>query len=527
MRGAVARPGSIGAPGPLTAGSMRKDRHAGPIVAVAAALSALAAAAVWFFYSRGYILYYGDAEAHLNIARRVVDSQTAGYLQLGSPWLPLPHALMLPFVVHDGLWRSGLAGAIPSAICFVIAGTFLFAAARRIFDSLAASVSASALFALNPNILYLGSIPMSESVFFACLMVLLYFTVRFRETQGWGAVIGAALAACAATLSRYDGWFLIPFGALYFLVAARRRLAVAIVFGAVASLGPLYWIFHNWYLTGYPLWFYNGPYSALAIQGDKPYAGKGNWRLAWQYVGAAARLCAGPGLALAGCAGIVAALWKRLIWPVALLALTPLFYIWAMHSAGMPIHVPELWPHSYYNTRYGSSALPLLALGGAALVAIVPARIRSWMAALVIAAATIPWVVHPAPSNWITWEESRVNSEGRRGWTRAAAAYLKPRFVPGSGIVTSFGDLTGIWREMGIPLRETFTECDGLPWDAAVARPSLYLWQEWAVVRRGDPVSKAVGGYDQDYTLVKTIIEKDEPVIDIYRRGSGGQHGPS
>src|SRR5208337_2453214 len=123
-------------------------------------LAVLSAASVWFFYSNHYLLYYGDAEAHLNTARRVVDSQTPGYLQLGSPWLPLPHALMLPLVANDALWHNGLAGAIPPAVCFVCAGLFLFAAVRRIFDSTAAAVTTTALFALNPNVLYLQSIPM-------------------------------------------------------------------------------------------------------------------------------------------------------------------------------------------------------------------------------------------------------------------------------------------------------------------------------------------------------------------------------
>ena len=493
------------------------------------ALAIVSAAAVWFFYSRHYLLYYGDAEAHLNTARRVLDCQTPGYLQLGSPWLPLPHAMMLPLVGDDRLWRSGLAGAIPSAVCFVLAGSFLFAAVRRFFGSTAPAVTAVALFALNPNVLYLQSIPMSESLFFACEMALLYFSVRFRETQGWGAVAGAGLACCAATLSRYDGWFLIPFVTLYFLWAARRRrLLAAVVFGAIASAGPVYWIAHNWYLTGDPLWFYSGPYSALAIQGNRPYAGKGDWRLAWLYVRTAADLGVGPGLAIAGAAGIAAALWKRAWWPVALLALTPAFYVWAMHSAGMPIHVPVLWPHSYYNTRYGLCALPLLVLGGAAIVAVAPARARVAFAALVVAAASVHWLAHPGPASWITWEESRVNSEGRRAWTREAADFLKARYVPGSGIITSFGDLTGIYREMGIPLRETFTECDGIPWNAAVTRPDLFLWQEWAVVRRGDAVFDAVAGKDRrDFTLVKTIVEKDEPVIEIYHRGSGGVYGSS
>ena len=49
-----------------------------------ACLSLLSAAAVWFVYAHGWTLYYGDAEAHLMIARRIVDSLTPGYEQLGT-----------------------------------------------------------------------------------------------------------------------------------------------------------------------------------------------------------------------------------------------------------------------------------------------------------------------------------------------------------------------------------------------------------------------------------------------------------
>src|SRR5579871_2453911 len=80
-------------------------------------LTAFSAAAVGWCASQGYTLYYGDAEAHLNIARRVLDSRTPGPEQLGTVWLPLPHVLMLPFVMKDEWWRNGLAGVIPSAIC--------------------------------------------------------------------------------------------------------------------------------------------------------------------------------------------------------------------------------------------------------------------------------------------------------------------------------------------------------------------------------------------------------------------------
>src|SRR5215213_7110985 len=85
-------------------------------VLAGAALVGLAAAA--YLSSAGLANLYGDGIAHLNIARKIVDARDATlwerYVQLGSPWLPLPHLAMLPFVWHDGLWRSGWAGTIPS-----------------------------------------------------------------------------------------------------------------------------------------------------------------------------------------------------------------------------------------------------------------------------------------------------------------------------------------------------------------------------------------------------------------------------
>src|SRR5450432_4099112 len=146
---------------------------AGGIAACAAMLSLLSAAAVWFLYSHGWLLYYGDSEAHLNIARRILDSQTPGYDQLGSYWLPLPHVLMLPFVRVDAWWHSGIAASFSAATCFVIGGTFLFAATLQILQSTAAAATATALAALNPNLLYLQATAMTEAVFFATLMALL------------------------------------------------------------------------------------------------------------------------------------------------------------------------------------------------------------------------------------------------------------------------------------------------------------------------------------------------------------------
>src|SRR5271168_4768647 len=65
-----------------------------------------------YYYRHGDLLLYGDAVAHINIARRVFDSKTPGVLQLGPVWLPLPHLLILPFIISKPMWQTGAGGSI-------------------------------------------------------------------------------------------------------------------------------------------------------------------------------------------------------------------------------------------------------------------------------------------------------------------------------------------------------------------------------------------------------------------------------
>src|SRR5947208_13852773 len=96
-----------------------------------AQLAAAVSIAAFFYYLRhGELLLYGDAVAHINIARRVIDSMTPGPLQLGTVWLPLPHILMLPFVVSDWAWTTGVAGSVVSMLAYVLGSVGLFKLAR-------------------------------------------------------------------------------------------------------------------------------------------------------------------------------------------------------------------------------------------------------------------------------------------------------------------------------------------------------------------------------------------------------------
>ncbi len=498
------------------------------LIGAMALLALIGASAAHWCLARGYVLYYGDAEAHLNIARRILDSRTPGLEQIGTVWLPLPHLLMVPFVMRDEWWRSGLAGIIPGVACFVLAGVFLFAAARRIFASDYAALAVMLLFALNPNMLYLQSTPMTEPVFQASFAALLWASLWFRDSQTAWAVLAAAAASNAASLTRYEGWFLIPFVCLYFLLMAKRKW-LAVLFGALAMLAPLAWLALNHYYEGNALEFYSGPYSAMAIYRrylthGLPYPGDHNWTVALTYYFAAARWVIGWPLIGIGIAGTLAAfwqpgLWKKIWWPLFFAALVPVFYIWSIHSSGTPIFVPELWPNGWYNTRYALGFLPLIALAGGALVILTRSRLRLPVALALAAIPAAIWAATGAPA--ITWKEAEVNSIARRAWTTEAAKFLAANYEPGFGIIFEFGDLAGVLREAGIPLREGFHQGNRLAWVAAVIRPDLFLDTGWALAISGDEVSTAMLRADrhgQHYELRKQIIVKGAPVVEIYQR---------
>lgn len=507
---------------PSSSDSRRSD-----VAIIALLLAALSAAAAWYVAAQGWTLWYGDAQAHLMIARRIFDAREPGYEQIGTVWLPLPHLLMLPFVQKDAWYWSGVGGAIPVAACFVTGGVFLFLGMRRLFGRAAAWAS-SAVYALNPNMLYLQSSPMTEPVLFCWFAGLFYFLARWHESKKPAdAALAGAMALCA-TLTRYEGWFLLPFVALLLLLCGgERRWGSAMAFCGVAALGPLYWLAHNQVFYSNVLEFYNGPWSAKMIyqrqldSGLPRYPGDHDWGKAWLYYREAARLCAGTPLLWLCVAGAIAALWKRAWWALALFALLPLFYVLSMYSSGTPIYVPHLWPNSHYNTRYGLNALMLGALCAGALVAVAPQRWRAASAVAVAALAVWPWALRPSPEAWVTWSESRANSESRRAWTRAASEYLEPRYKRGAGVFMPFGDLSGILREAHIPLRESFHETDRVPWIATARKPEILLREEWAIAFRGDDASRAMQRVSEGaprYQCVRMFATKGAPVVEIWRR---------
>ncbi len=512
------------------------------------------------YFRHGDILLFGDAVAHINIARRVFDSRTPGLLQLGTVWLPLPHVLMMPFLMSKWMWQTGVGGSIPSMIAYVLGVTGIFRLVRGALDfsgnpepspSMTAWFAA-AIYGLNPNLLYLQAIAMTESLYLA---LFIWSVVHFGEflrsrgadEPGWKEVkrslwkCGACLAG--ACLTRYDGWFVAAaIAGLVVLVGWRapyvelRRAVLGFVLLAAAV--PLLWFAYNGIVYRNVLEFANGPYSARAIEqktavaGFPPHPGTHNLLVAALYFVKAGEFSVAEGnwqlpwllLVLLG-SGMVVFLDRKKA-ALLLLWLPVPFYMLSVAYGGVPIFTPDWWPHSLYNIRYGMQLLPALAVLLAIAAWYVASRMRAKSSKWVVAVFAMGFVV---ASYWGVWladpgcfREAWVNSRTRLQLESQLADKLR-QLPAESTFLMYLGEHVGALQDAGIPLRRAISEGnhrvwkqpsdpEGL-WERTLADPARYA--DFVVAFDGDTVWQAV--HDRNLAAVARIVVTGQRTATIYR----------
>ncbi len=155
--------------------------------AIAAAAAIGGALAARHYHTLGLTLSHYDARGHLIVARRIVDSITPGWQQIGAVWLPLPHLLNALPVQIDRLYRSGASAVALSIVEYAITAGAIAWIIQRVTASGLAAAAGAAVFALNPNVLYLQSTPMTEPLLLATT------TVAVAMLMAWST---AGLKAC-------------------------------------------------------------------------------------------------------------------------------------------------------------------------------------------------------------------------------------------------------------------------------------------------------------------------------------------
>ena len=535
----------------------RWDRETTLVSQIAAGVSLLA---FLFYFRRGDLLLYGDAVAHINIARRVFDSQTPGLLQLGTVWLPLPHLLMIPFVVSDSAWQTGIGGTIPSACAYVLGTVGIFRLVRMALSfpvqpkltTRVAAWLAAAIYAANPNLLYLQTTAMTEALYLALFIwSVLHFSEFVRaEADSDAPAAGSSLSKCGlclagACLTRYDGWLLAAALVLASCWVMFRRQAIRRTirphftrFILLAGAAPMFWLGYNAIIYRNPLEFANGPYSAEAIEqksatpGQPGHPGSNNLRVAFSYFLKSAELnLAEDGalqklwVALLAAGTVFLVLLHRERWPVLMLFLPLPFYALSVAYGGVPIFLPVWWPFSYYNARYGIELLPAFALCAAVTAYFVLnwagdrlSKIALGLAPvlLVVASYALIWRAQP-----VCYREARVNSRSRIALETSLASNLT--LLPhDSTLLMYLGDHVGALQRAAIPLRRTINEGNHRPWvkpadpkglwERSLADPQRYA--DYVVAIDNDPVAAAV--QKRDLSSIVVIRTLGQPAATIY-----------
>ena len=450
----------------------------------------MGSAAALHYASAGLSLTHYDARAHLVVARRIIDSLTPGWQQVGAVWLPLPHVINMVPVQNDWLYRTGASAIAISVASVAVAVWAIASVILRVTGSLSGAAAAAALVVLNPNVLYLQSTPMTEPLLFAATLLAVMFTCEWLD--GVRAPRAASLALAAACLTRYEAWpitaavvllagaVLLRRGSSFFsTITAMLRLAAAPAIAAALFLINSRWTVGSWFVSG----GFFVPENIEAL---------GHPLVAFDQVKLGLYQLSGSALVWSGYAGAVLIMLAFIGRPFmgrwragAEAQACVLFVLLALcASAAVP------W-YAYYighpfRIRYDVPLIAAFAAIAGAGIGLLPRRARPAAAAVLVLFSLAQ--AHPLDRGAPLIRESQrdaANKEARKSVT----AYLVAHH-DGSPILMSMGSLGHYMHDLsaeGFRIRDFVHEGNGDIWALAMSRPSSVV--RWIAIEE-----KAEGG---------------------------------
>jgi len=479
------------------------------VLGVALAAGSFGALAAVHYHRLGLALSHYDARGHLVVARRIFDSITPGWQQIGAVWLPLPHLLNAIPIQIDVLYRTGASAIVISIVSFAVAACAIAWIVSAITDSHLAAIVAATVFAINPNVVYLQSTPMTEPLLLA--LTLLGVALLMERAALKGSGLSASRQPCSgdraravglvfalACLTRYEAWPVAAtalVGAVWSrwrggepIVAAAWRVGRIALYPAVALIGFAIFsrvVVGRWFVSGD---FFVPENKAL---GDPFLAAK---EIAW-----GARMLSGPllvtislsGLGLVVAIGLSSRARAFAIIAASLVAMAAI--PWAAFVKGHPFRI-----------RYMVPLVAIEAIGTGAIVGVSKrARVACAIAVLAAAAhelrpfdASAPMVVEAQ------WDRPNVP-------VRAQVTACLGHPARGVKIMASMGSLGHYMQEAssaGFAIRDFLHEGNGDLWLTALEGP--YPFAQWILIEE-----KAQGGD------VLAKLARDRPhFLDGYRR---------
>lgn len=394
-------------------------------------------------------LVHPDARARLVVARRVFDSVTPGWNQLGGIWLPLPLALNVPLVYSDVCYATGLCATAVSVLAFAaLAGATAQLVTTETRQTLAGAFAGLAV-TTQSELLFVQGTPLIETHALALILLGLVAIQRSRR-------LTAGLAFALACLTRYEAWpsvVAILAICLYRDWSSNERFArwsrLAIP-PALAFLTAAVW---SRLMTGQ--WLVTSGFY------DDVNPAKGNVAYATALVAVGIWRVSGTMLLIAGVLGWILAARHaaRRFWRSdAALALSM--------SAALIVSAYAYYLGHAMHARFALMVVPVLAMGGGLLVARLGEQHARFAAALAGGVLFAVVLTHGTPRVLV-----EASSDRSSGPARALAAQCVRDHDRGGPILVSLMSLAPFVHDvsrLGIPLARFVHEGNGAVWRASV-----------------------------------------------------------
>lgn len=203
-----------------------------------------------------------DNSAHLYIPLTVVQNgDTSKFANLGTVWLFLYHIVLIPLVMSDYLYKTGLAGSIINALC--VAGSAVVI--QKIVHGKEGLIAAT-LFGFNIySIIHASSSYMIPLGQFLAVFSLIYVYDYLKNASG-KSLTKAVFLIMLSTTARYESWpmALMLAGLIIYNETKRGRRwrifsHIPLIFFGIAG-----WIVYNWAVFGNPFEFITHPSPGAA-----------------------------------------------------------------------------------------------------------------------------------------------------------------------------------------------------------------------------------------------------------------------
>ena len=200
------------------------------------------------------------------------------------------------------------------------------------------------------------------------------------------------------------------------------------------------------------------------------------------------------------------------------------FYIYAVAYGSVPIFIPQLYPHSYYNARYGMELLPVLAV----YAALAAERLELWLrgenlgwgklaarfwqpAVMLLCVANCLAMMYAVP---LVLKEGMVNSTTRVAFEKQIALVLET--IPANEpVMMVLGSHVGAVQTAGRTLVSMVSDNDSESFDKALADPAGNAGVVIAI--EGDAVAQAVAAHPQGLNELYVVCTMGQPCAKVYQ----------